>query len=77
MIDFLPLRLAVPGDAHEIAALSREAIESGLAWSWTPRRVREVKLAQPDLGPGWSYLPATARVLRECAGSALSGRTSP
>ena len=38
---------------------------------------REVKLAQPDLGPGWSYLPATARVLRECAGSALSGRTSP
>lgn len=42
MIDSLPLRLAVPGDAHEIAALSREAIESGLAWSWTPRRVREV-----------------------------------
>ena len=31
--------LAVPADAIEIAALSRDAIEHGLGWSWTARRV--------------------------------------
>jgi ribosomal-protein-alanine N-acetyltransferase len=33
--------LAVPADAHRIAQLSRDAIEQGLEWSWTPRRVQK------------------------------------
>jgi [ribosomal protein S18]-alanine N-acetyltransferase len=33
------VRLAVAADAQRIAALSRDAIEQGLEWSWTPRRV--------------------------------------
>ncbi|WP_334190531.1 ribosomal protein S18-alanine N-acetyltransferase [Noviherbaspirillum sp.] len=31
--------LAVPGDATGISLLSRNVIEQGLSWSWTPRRV--------------------------------------
>jgi ribosomal-protein-alanine N-acetyltransferase len=34
-----PLALARRADAVEIARLSRDLIEDGLAWSWTPRRV--------------------------------------
>lgn len=33
------LRLAQPGDAMEIALMSRDLIEHGLAWSWTRSRV--------------------------------------
>jgi ribosomal-protein-alanine N-acetyltransferase len=33
------IRLATPADAPAIAALSREAIEHGLPWSWRPERV--------------------------------------
>ncbi len=33
------LRLATPGDAPAIATMSRDLIEAGLAWSWTPERV--------------------------------------
>jgi ribosomal-protein-alanine N-acetyltransferase len=33
------IRLAAPTDALDISRLSREAIEYGLEWSWTPRRV--------------------------------------
>lgn len=36
----LVLRLAGVADAPRIAALSRERIEYGLDWSWTPPRVR-------------------------------------
>ena len=35
----IALRLARLGDAPRIANLSRTLIESGLPWSWTPRRV--------------------------------------
>lgn len=35
----IALRLARLGDAPRIAGLSRTLIESGLPWSWTPRRV--------------------------------------
>jgi len=31
--------LARPADAQKISELSRDAIEHGLPWSWTPRRV--------------------------------------
>lgn len=33
------LRLAVPADAQAIAVMSRDLIETGLGWSWTPARV--------------------------------------
>jgi ribosomal-protein-alanine N-acetyltransferase len=39
MITASSIRLATRADARDIAWLSRDAIESGLAWSWTPRRV--------------------------------------
>jgi [ribosomal protein S18]-alanine N-acetyltransferase len=35
----IAVRLARMGDAPRIASLSRTLIESGLPWSWTPRRV--------------------------------------
>lgn len=35
----LLVRLAQPGDAEDIAALSRELIERGLPWNWRPDRV--------------------------------------
>lgn len=35
----IALRLARLGDAPRIANLSRTLIETGLPWSWTPRRV--------------------------------------
>ncbi|MES3000586.1 MAG: N-acetyltransferase [Pseudomonadota bacterium] len=33
------LTLAHPGDAREIAEMSRDCVETGLGWSWTPPRV--------------------------------------
>jgi ribosomal-protein-alanine N-acetyltransferase len=39
MIAEYEIRLAVPGDALAISELSRDAIEHGLPWNWTPRRV--------------------------------------
>ena len=36
----LSLQPALPADAMPIAAMSRELIESGLPWTWTPERVR-------------------------------------
>ena len=35
----LTLKLAAPADAAPIAAMSRELVEAGLPWSWTPQRV--------------------------------------
>jgi ribosomal-protein-alanine N-acetyltransferase len=40
MTPAVDVRLAVERDAGEIAAMSRELIEYGLPWSWTPSRVR-------------------------------------
>src|SRR3712207_356821 len=34
-----PIELARPGDAHEIAAMSRAFIEQRLPWGWRPARV--------------------------------------
>jgi ribosomal-protein-alanine N-acetyltransferase len=39
MSEELELRLARGADAFDIAALSRDLIEAGLGWSWTPARV--------------------------------------
>ena len=35
----LSIRLARKRDADTIAVMSRELIEAGLGWSWTPSRV--------------------------------------
>ena len=43
----LTLKLAAAADAAPIAAMSRELIETGLPWSWTPARVAR-NLAQAD-----------------------------
>jgi ribosomal-protein-alanine N-acetyltransferase len=41
LISDYTVSLALPADAQRIAALSRDAIEQGLEWSWTPRRVQK------------------------------------
>jgi ribosomal-protein-alanine N-acetyltransferase len=43
----LSLGLAAPADAAPIAVMSRELIETGLPWTWTPERVAR-NLAQAD-----------------------------
>lgn len=40
MITEYQIQLAQPSDAQDIAELSRDAIERGLSWRWTERRVR-------------------------------------
>jgi ribosomal-protein-alanine N-acetyltransferase len=40
MSELATIGLARPGDACEIAEMSRDLIERGLVWSWTPARVR-------------------------------------
>jgi [ribosomal protein S18]-alanine N-acetyltransferase len=40
MSELSTLGLAVAGDAREIAEMSRDLIEQGLTWSWTPARVQ-------------------------------------
>jgi ribosomal-protein-alanine N-acetyltransferase len=47
MISHLTLRLAIRADAGAIAALSRDAIEHGLPWTWREPRVRRA-IADPD-----------------------------
>ena len=39
MIDAAEIRLARPADATRIATMSRDYIEEGLGWGWTPARV--------------------------------------
>lgn len=39
MLDIPAIRLATPGDAHAIAALSRDCIEQGLGWTYTSSRI--------------------------------------
>jgi ribosomal-protein-alanine N-acetyltransferase len=60
----LTLRLAVPADAAPIAAMSRELIEAGLPWTWTPERVART-LAQRET------LVLTARDGERLAGFAI------
>jgi|SRR5580692_10722039 ribosomal protein S18 acetylase RimI-like enzyme len=40
MSELATLGLARPTDAREIAEMSRDLIEQGLTWSWTPARVQ-------------------------------------
>ncbi len=40
MIDAIDIGLARRSDARAIAVLSREVVEYGLDWAWTPQRVR-------------------------------------
>lgn len=41
MIEQYEIRLAVAGDVRRIAEMSRDMIEQGLGWRWTPKRVLE------------------------------------
>ena len=41
MLSIPDIRLAAARDARAIAELSRDTIEQGLPWSWTPERVRD------------------------------------
>jgi len=43
----ITLRFGHPADATSIAVMSRELIESGLGWSWTPERVAR-SIRNPD-----------------------------
>ena len=43
MSDRPHLQLATRGDVPTIAAMSRDLIEAGLGWSWTPARVRRAR----------------------------------
>ena len=47
MLSHLTIRLAALADASAIAALSRDEIEQGLAWSWQAPRVRHA-IRDPD-----------------------------
>ncbi len=40
MSELSTLSLARAADAREIAEMSRDLIEQGLTWSWTPARVQ-------------------------------------
>jgi ribosomal-protein-alanine N-acetyltransferase len=40
MSELSTLALADPADAREIAEMSRDLVEQGLTWSWTPARVQ-------------------------------------
>jgi ribosomal-protein-alanine N-acetyltransferase len=40
MSEIATVGLARPSDAREIAEMSRDLIEQGLTWSWTPSRVQ-------------------------------------
>jgi ribosomal-protein-alanine N-acetyltransferase len=40
MSELATLNLARPSEAREIAEMSRDLIEQGLTWSWTPARVQ-------------------------------------
>ena len=39
MAQTIDIRLTVPDDVTAIAAMSRDFVETGLGWSWTPGRV--------------------------------------
>ena len=60
----LTLKLAAPADTTPIAAMSRELIEAGLPWTWTPERVAR-NLRQPET------LVLTARDSERLAGFSI------
>jgi ribosomal-protein-alanine N-acetyltransferase len=60
----LTLRLARPAEAAAIARLSRDLIEYGLPWRWTPARIA-VSIRAPDTNV------LVARVRRKIAGFAI------
>lgn len=49
MNDTVTLRLARPEDAERIARMSRDFIEEGLGWAWTPSRVKNRIQARESL----------------------------
>jgi ribosomal-protein-alanine N-acetyltransferase len=64
MIADREIGLALPGDARRIAMMSRDLIEQGLAWRWTPPRILRV-MRDPAINV------AIAREKGELAGFAI------
>src|SRR5262245_66366778 len=60
----LSLQLARPADATTIAKLSRDLIENGLQWRWTPKRV-VASIRAPDVNV------LAARIHENIAGFAI------
>ncbi len=60
----IPLGLAGAGDAHAIAAMSRDLIEAGLGWEYRPERVAKM-IGNPDT------VSVVARDMPRLAGFAL------
>lgn len=58
------IRLAAPSDAFRVAEMSRDLIEQGLGWSWTPRRVVH-SIVDPDTN-------AFSRSNKACASASAS-----
>ncbi|MDN5850189.1 MAG: GNAT family N-acetyltransferase [Nitrococcus sp.] len=50
MARILDIRLALSADATAIATLSRDLIETGLGWSWTPERVAGALARKDTIG---------------------------
>lgn len=48
MITDCQIRLGLPTDVHRIAGMSRDYIETGLGWRWTPSRILAA-LRAPDV----------------------------
>lgn len=54
-IGHLELKLARLGDARQVALMSRDLVEDGLPWSWTPRRVAEhIRGQDSDVLTAWA-----------------------
>ena len=62
MSELALLGLARSSDAREIAEMSRDLIEHGLTWSWTPARVLRLHLGPRLLGRGRAARAADRRV---------------
>ena len=67
MSELSTLGLARPNDAREIAEMSRDFVEQGLSWSWTPARVQHF-----IMGPDASVVVAR----RDRRGDRFGGTTA-
>jgi ribosomal protein S18 acetylase RimI-like enzyme len=67
MPELSTLRLATPADAREIAEMSRDLIEQGLTWSWTPARVQHFIMGSD------SSVVVARRERRRAPSTAISG----
>lgn len=60
MSETLRIRLATAADVRPIAAMSRDLIETGLGWSWTPARVARAVRGEDSVAAVAAFGPQTA-----------------